>query len=195
MLKKTMKILVVLVSILLFTQKAYANVDIELRDNKELQEVSVIVNSNDKELIGIDLPIIFSKDVDIEEVTKTNFCSFMFNGEAEGNKIDIECFNDPEIIMNGELAKIKYNTNSKDYFFYIDSEKVDTGGEELGTINNVNKPSHIVNPNINTEKVDTGKSNIKLSLIASIVFLVLSLGCLILLIVTLVTKKKEEKKS
>ncbi len=184
MLKKTLKILVVLVGILFFSQKAYANVDIELRDNKELQEVSVIVNSNDAELVGVDLPIVFSKNVRILEITKTDYCSFMFNNYTKGEKIFVECFNDPQVVMNGEVVKIKYDTSANDYYFYVDSGSVDTGGETLGEIVDINKPMKV--PNVS--KVENGKDSNNLFLIISIIVAALSLAFLAVIVV----KRKKE---
>lgn len=127
--------------ILLLSAKAtQAAVDLQLNNYESTQEVSIIINSNESPIVGIDLPIIFSNNVEIEEVTKENYCEFFFNETVVENKLNIECFNSEEIVMNGVIAKIKYTTESSDYSFYIQETDVDLGGEQLGVVTNVNKP-------------------------------------------------------
>lgn len=161
-------------TILLFTQKAYANVDISLEDNKELQEISVIVNSNGAKLPGVDLSIVFSENTKIKEITKTDFCNLLFEGSSKENKINIECFNNEEIEMNGEMAKIKYEKSGDKYSFYIDSEHTDVGTEKIGEIKDINKPVAAKNQGLKSE------TSIKSLSRTSIILIVAFVICLIL---------------
>lgn len=147
MLKTFTKIFFLSTFFIIFSQKAYANVDITLSDDKTENEISVLINTNGATLVGVDVPIIFSEDIEIKEVVKTNFCNFFFEEIISDNKVSLECFNDGEIVMEGELATIKYESKSKDYYFYVDSENTDTAGESLGNIVDINKPASTENDN------------------------------------------------
>lgn len=120
--------------------KSYAAVDIELRDDKTNQVISVIINSNEAPLAGVGIPIIFSNNLKIEQIQKGDYCGFFFNREILNDKIDLECFNAESTVMNGEVAKIEYNSESPDYFFYVHEAQTDVGNEQLGNIIDINKP-------------------------------------------------------
>ncbi len=156
--KSFVKVFLVAFILFLSMGKVYANVDIELKDDKESQEVSVIVNSNDSVLLGVNIPIIFSdNNTQIEKVINENYCSLLFSGDIINNKIDIECFNDEETLMNGVLATIKYSTDSTNYFFYTDKENLDLGNAQVGELNDINKP--VIKEEIETTTDETEVEN------------------------------------
>jgi hypothetical protein len=127
-----------------FTGKALAAVDITLEDDKETGTLSVIVNSNESYVDGIDMGIVFSEDVTVIKATPTEgFCSFGGNATFDEKRISIECFNDGETEMDGVLATVVYQTESEDYFFYTDQKTLDIGSLILGDITNINKPEEI----------------------------------------------------
>ena len=133
------------------TGKAYAAVNVELEDDKENKSISVIVNSNGSYVGGLDMNIIYSDDVTIKEITPTEgLCKFGGNTTFNEERINIECFNDVDTEMSGVLATITYESESEDYFFYVDENTLDFGSLIIGDILNVNKPE-----NIETDEVDT----------------------------------------
>jgi len=186
--KKTFFVTLIL---LLSTKTTQAAVDLQLKNYESTQEVSIIINSNESPIVGIDLPIIFSNNVEIEEVTKENYCEFFFNETVVENKLNIECFNSEEIVMNGVLAKIKYSTESSDYSFYIQEADVDLGGEQLGVVTNVNKPtvdsSTDTNMDNNTEEKRIFWEDNKLFVLLGIIAVV----CLGIILFILKSKPKD----
>ncbi len=169
--------------------KIYANVDIELKDNKETKEISVMINSNTSSLYGVNIPIIFSdNDTQIEEVINGNYCSLLFSGDVINNKIDIECFNDKETSMNGLLATIKYSTDSTNYFFYTDKENLDLGNAQVGELNDINKPDikEEIETQTTTDKIEADNETTKslgkdksIPIILGIIFLGVCVAALI----------------
>lgn len=182
--------------ILLLSAKAtQAAVDLQLNNYESTQEVSIIINSNESPIVGIDLPIIFSNNVEIQEVTKENYCEFFFNETVVENKLNIECFNSEEIVMNGVLAKIKYSTESSDYSFYIQETDVDLGGEQLGVVTNVNKPtvdsSTDTNMDNNTEEKRIFWEDNKLFVLLGII----AVTCLGVILSLLLSRSKDKTPS
>ncbi len=159
MLKKFLLSLVVLFGVgTLFANKTYAAVDIELADDPENKTLSVIINSNESYVDGLDLNILFSEDVTISEVSMTeNFCTMGGNSSFEETTLSIECLNDSETEMNGVLATVIYATEASDYFFYLDEDSADLGSLTLGEIINVNKPENVVSEEVEEEVTEEEK--------------------------------------
>ena len=142
------------VSVLLFSTKAYAAVDISLEDNIEEKTLSIMIESNESYVDGADFGVIYSDDVTVTEVSITEgLCTFGGNATFENNRISIECLNDSDTEMSGVLATIKYETELEDYSFYLDESYIDLGSLTLGEVVNVNKPENIIVED-NTATVD-----------------------------------------
>ena len=119
----------------------FANVDISLEDDTENKEMSIIVDSNDEYIDGIDLSIIFSDNITIndEDLPETvDACTMSGAISSSDNKLYLECFNDSGTKMSGVVATIPYSTEEPDYYFYVDTSTLDLGNEEKGTITNIN---------------------------------------------------------
>jgi hypothetical protein len=130
--------------VLLFSSKAYAAVDITLEDNPVDKNVEVRINTNNEMISGIAMDIFFSDGMIIEEINGIdNFCAMGFNSVASNGIISIECLNDEKSLFNDILATISYTTNGEDYFFYINEDTVDIGDNDIGIVNNINKPENI----------------------------------------------------
>lgn len=125
--------------LLFFPKTAFALTDISLQDDKEKQTVSIFIDSNEENIPGVDISIMFSEDIVIEEVSKGEYCTLLFDYYTSSNKISIECFNASEIPMDKAIANIKYSTQSSNYSFYIEESTLDLGVAEIGKINNINK--------------------------------------------------------
>lgn len=159
MLKKFLLSLVVLFGVgTLFANRAYAAVDIELADDPENKTVSVIVNSNESYVDGLDLNIIFSEDINISEVNMNEkFCTMGGNSSFRETSLSIECLNDSETEMSGVLATIIYATESSDYSFYLDENSADLGSLTLGEVTNINKPENVVSEEVEEEVTEEEK--------------------------------------
>ncbi len=166
-------------SLFLFTQYTYASTDIILKDNKENNELSILVNSNDEVIPGIDMTILFSEDITVDDVIKGDYCSMLFDKTVSQNKIGIECFNTYDVKMNGILAKIKYKAQNDDYFFYIDETTLDIGSLQLGEISNINKPE-TVNTTENIQSKDENKENSKYFLYIGVFLVIILLAFLLI---------------
>lgn len=140
----------------LFSNKAYAAVDIVLEDDVENGILSVIVNSNESYVAGVDMSIVFSEDVTVIKSTITeDLCAFGGNSTFQGNRISVECFNDLDTEMEGVLTTVVYQAETEDYFFYVDQERLDIGSLILGDITDINKPEEVVVEE-STEVVEEG---------------------------------------
>lgn len=120
---------------------AFANVDISLEDDTANKEMSIIVNSNDEYIDGIDLSIIFSDNITINDEDlpeSVDACTMSGAISSSDNKLYLECFNDSGTKMSGVVATIPYSTEEPDYYFYVDTSTLDLGNEEKGTITNIN---------------------------------------------------------
>ncbi len=171
---KLIKALILTVSIsilgLLFSSsKSYAAADITLKDNKEEKSISVIVNSNEAYMVGINVSVIFSNNVNITKVTKADSsCAMSYRDVVLADRVNIECVNNAETVVNGEIVKLFYNTASDAYSFYIDKEQLDTAGLEVGNITEINRPTAPINAQtqestqqeINTDQKVAPKSNV-----------------------------------
>ncbi len=146
----------------IFSSKVYAAVSIELEDNREEGTLSVIVHSNGSYVDGLDMNILYSEDVTIKEVTPSEgFCTFGGNAKFDDEKISIECFNDSETEMSGVLATVTYETESEDYFFYVDEKTLDFGSLIIGEILNVNKPENLGSDDLEvTEEIETSEDSL-----------------------------------
>lgn len=156
MFKKILSItgLALLIAIL-SCSKIYAAIDIVLEDNPEEDIVEVVINSNDSTTPGIDLNIIYSKNLVINDISNSgNFCSFGFETLATNGIITIECLNSEDIAMNNTLATIDYSIDTDNYYFYTDSETLDIADNEIGKLEDINKPeeTQAENTSINEKK-------------------------------------------
>lgn len=181
-----------------FSNEAFATIDISLVDDPEKKELTVIVNSNDEYLDGIDLNIIFSDDIEIDDTKifqSETFCTFSKKFSTSADTISIECLNDSGTIVNGILATIPYTTESEDYSFYIDRTNLDLGLQTLGEIKDINKPEEILIEEQNEEQtlfyntiIDFFVNNF-FYLLGSIILII----ALIILAITLIPKKKDKQ--
>lgn len=128
-------------SSVVFADQAFAKVDIKLEDNTKEKIISVIVNSNDSFIDGIDMSIMYSSDITIGEITNTEtYCLLGNTNEIFADNISLLCFNDSDTVVDGVIATIPYTTESQDYYFYVDTETLDTAGLPIGEITDINKP-------------------------------------------------------
>ena len=133
----------ILIIVSLSPKVTHALTDITLQDNTKEQTISVIFDSHNEKLVGTSIYIIFSGDITIEEVSKGDYCSLLFDSYISANKVSIECFNSDEISMNKEIANIKYLAKDNNYSFKIDESTLDIGSAKLGNIENVNNKEYI----------------------------------------------------
>jgi len=190
------------ISCISFVTKAFAQMDISLVDNKEEETITIFVNSGYNEVAGIDMSVIFSDDVVINEINNTgNYCSMRFNSEITANRFNIECFNDSATDIASEIATIDYTKASDDYFFYVDLETLDIGNVPLRDIQNINRPEDIeyrieeYSPTVIMEEPE--KTNIEkgIEFLRENRFYVLASGIIFLLISLLVIKTSSSKKT
>ena len=133
----------------LFTNKTFANVvdvtlvDIAVIEDSEQGVVNVFLYSYEESVPGVDMKVVFSDNVVIQDVFRGAYCDIAFNSSVLNNDLSLECFNDLDISMDGLLASFTYATDSEDYFFYVDESFIDFGGLELGAVENINKPANI----------------------------------------------------
>lgn len=121
--------------------KAYASLDISLQDSPAEEVVRVLVDSNAEEVIGFDIAIAHSADIQIDEVSLNDeYCSFLSEGtfSQEDNRVSIVCLGSDFFVASDVLAEISYTTDSVDYFFYVDERFLDIGEIALGNVTNVN---------------------------------------------------------
>lgn len=129
--------------LVLFTSKIEA-VEIRLEDQAELNTISVVVNSGEKIIPGVDLTIIGSDNIEIKDIyNNRNLCKMLFSSDFTTNTVSIECLNDLENPMNGVIATFKYLPRSDDYYFYVDQENLDIGAFTLNSLNNINYSNDI----------------------------------------------------
>lgn len=118
---------------------------IKLEDQEELNTISVIVDSEDEIIPGVDLDIIVSDYTDVHGIYHNeDYCKMAFSGESSENLVSIECLNDLETIVDGVIATFKYIPYSGDYFFYINQENLDIGNFPLTAVNNINYSNEII---------------------------------------------------
>lgn len=130
----------------IFPTKAFANVDFSLEDNTETREFSVIINSNDEYIDGLDITIVMSEGVTINEnllPENIEICTLGGRAYTVGNKLHIECFNEAGSVMEGTLLTASYTADTSDYYFYIDTNSLDLGLKELGVVTNINYSGEI----------------------------------------------------
>lgn len=128
-------------SSLVFAGQAFAKVDIQLQDNTEQKTISVIVNSNDSYIDGIDMSIMYSNNVTVGEIISSEtYCKMGSTNEVFADYISLLCFNDSDTVVNGVIATIPYTTESQDYYFYVDTDTLDIAGLPVGEITDINKP-------------------------------------------------------
>ena len=67
---------------------AIEGLDIVLQDDTEQKTVTVLVDSKDSNVAGIDMIILFSDDIIIEEITESeDYCRMLFNAFDEDNRL------------------------------------------------------------------------------------------------------------
>jgi hypothetical protein len=127
-----------------FATKAYAQMDISLIDNKEEGLLTILVDSAYNVVAGINMSVIFSDNVVVNEINKTeDYCSLRFNSEITHNKFSVECFNESPQYITDKIATVSYTKTSDDYFFYVDLETLDVGNVPIKDIHNINKPEDV----------------------------------------------------
>lgn len=141
----------------IFSGQVYAFLDINLEDNKEEKQVSVLVESYDTSVDGIDMAIKYSNDIFISDVSLNDeFCTFGGSATFTDKEVLIECFNDTDTRMSGTLATITYTSDKDDYSFYVDQSTLDTGSLAVGEITDINKPEEAEDTNTtNNEEEET----------------------------------------
>ena len=68
----------------------------------------------------------------------------MGNAYYDESRIDVECFNDADVEMEGVLLTVSYIAETDDYFFYLDEALIDLGPLTLGEVENINRPEDVV---------------------------------------------------
>lgn len=171
-------------SSLVFAEQAFAKVDIQLKDNAEEKTISVIVDTNDSYLDGIDMSIKYSSDITLGEITNAEtYCKLGNSNEVYSDYISLVCFNDSDTVVDGVIATIPYTTESKDYYFYVDTDTLDTAGLPIGEISDINKPEIVEEETTETtetedeadstlEKVTDFLSNNSLYVLAGVIALI-----------------------
>ena len=127
-----------------FSTKTEA-VIIKLEDQEELNTISVIVDSQEEIIPGVDLDIIVSDYTDVHGIYQNeDLCKMAFSGNFNDNVVSIECLNDLESSIDGVISTFKYVPYSGDYFFYINQENLDIGNFPLTKVNNINYSNDLV---------------------------------------------------
>lgn len=149
--KKTVKFvmfyIVTISFLLLFPRVVSAQVDIELIENEEDSSLSILVDSNESYVDGLVLEIIHPLEVVIDEdnvIKSEELCTINNTLSLRGNSFSIECFNDQNTVMKGEIAKIPFSTELDNYFFYLDQDLLDIGLLSLGTVTDINRPDNVI---------------------------------------------------
>ncbi|KUK77714.1 MAG: hypothetical protein XD93_0139 [candidate division WS6 bacterium 34_10] len=178
-----------------FKATTYAITNITLDDSND--KISVIVNSNDDVIAGIDIRILFSEDIEIDRIENSDkYCNLGFNDQINSNYFSIECFNDADIKMDGTVATIYYSTASKDYYFYVDQNSLDIGNVTIGDITDINKPE--VNLTSNDVPNSNGLSDSKIMEFIEDNFVYIILGLVLtfstILLVIIILQKKDSSK-
>jgi chitinase len=181
----------------LFSAEVFAAVDIELEDDKENKEITVTVNSNEEYLDGIDVDIMYSGiTVDQENTVQTEeFCSVYNNISFSEGKLSIECLNDSGTVVDGTIVTIPYTSEAEDYSVYIDTETVDLGTKELGSVVNINYSEESDDTEDSEKSEDVSIVDTVLNFVSDN-FLYIASGALlvialVVLIVILASKKEE----
>lgn len=127
--------------LLILPSPLYANTDFTLSDDAESGKITVNIDSNDDYIDGLDMTIVMSENVSINEESlpaDIDLCTLGGRTYLMDKKIHIECFNEAGAVMDGVLATISYTATDPDYYFYIDQDSLDLGLKESGTILNIN---------------------------------------------------------
>lgn len=181
----------------------FAAVDISLSDNTEDQEISITIDSNDEYLDGIDMDIVMSDNVVInDENLPENIDSCSLGGRIyqNGNKLYIECFNDSGTVMNDVIATIPYSTEAVDYYFYIDTDSLDLGLEDLGLVTNINytgkEITELVEENTDTNAEESEKSSSFLTFLSkNILYIAIVVIAIIVITIFLTGRTPKEERS
>ena len=204
---KTFLCLIIVILISVFsTSQLFAATDVSLEDDTENSQISINVNSNEESLVGIDMTIIYSEDITINDVINTeDYCTLSFNSIIGDNSVSIECLNSSLLVINQEIVIIDYSTTSESYYFYINEDIMDIGSSELGEITHINKPKTVTFDTKNTlqtteetiEKSDevppepsTLSSDIATVVVNNLLCFILGLILLILLAVFIILVRK-----
>lgn len=180
----------------IFLGRVYAVLDINLEDNKEEKHVSVLVESYDTSVDGIDMSIKYSDDISISDVSLNDeFCTFGGSATFTDEKILIECLNDSDTQMSGALATITYTASSDDYFFYVDQSTLDTGSLAIGEITDINKPEEVEDTTNNEEENEETFLSQATAFIKENPFYIIAGAIVIVsvIITALVVSKKDDK--
>jgi hypothetical protein len=138
---------------------ANAAVDIELVENEVDNTISIIVDSNGSYVDGITLEIIHPEEVVIDEenaVKSEEFCTIGNTISKKYTSFSIECFNDLNTVMDGEILRVPFYTDSEEYYFYVDQDSVNLGYLTLGEVSDINRPDNIVFDDYEGDLDDTG---------------------------------------
>lgn len=140
-------------ALILFPLKAFAAVDVTLKDNSttDIQSVSITVNTGTDTLEKIVLPIQFSEGVTISEVNSGTITCSSLDYVDSTDTVTITCELDTATELSGVLANILFTSDESTYTFTVlDDTDLDIGELELGEVVNIGEVEETV-----TEEEDT----------------------------------------
>jgi len=144
--------------LVLFTTKAFAKADVSITDNSDTHIATVSLTHGDETLNAVDMEIILSDNVSIQNLDTGNLDCSMNNSVTEnGNKVEIFCLSENDLAKTGTLAEITYEvTDNSEYYFYVNQNTLDLGDTTVGKITDVNKPASVKDSVKQTTDDDNG---------------------------------------
>ncbi len=147
--KKLHIFLTVLFSFLL-PLSVMAAVDITMNDTSTNDDytVSISIDTEGDTLDSIVLPIQFSEEVTISEVSTGTVICNNFDSSEDGNILTITCELDSPSSLNGILATIDFTSTSDEYSFKVleNNPDFDIGDLDLGIVTNIGSDDIIPMP-------------------------------------------------
>jgi len=118
-----------------------AAVDITMNDTSTNDDytVSISIDTEGDTLDSIVLPIQFSEEVTISEVSTGTVICNKFDSSEDDNILTITCELDSPSSLNGILATIDFTSTSDEYSFKVleNNSDFDIGGLDLGIVTNI----------------------------------------------------------
>ena len=127
-----------------------AAVDITMNDTSTNDDytVSISIDTEGDTLDSIVLPIQFSEEVTISEVSTGTVICNNFDSSEDGNILTITCELDSPSSLNGILATIDFTSTSDEYSFKVleNNSDFDIGDLDLGIVTNIGSDDIIPMP-------------------------------------------------
>jgi len=136
-----------ILALILLPFKAFADVDVTLKDNSttDIKSVSVTVDTGTDTLEKIVLPIQFSKGVTISEVNSGTITCSSLDYVDSADTVTITCELDKAVELSGVLANILFTSDEDTYTFtLLENKDLDIGKLEIGEIINVGGVDEVV---------------------------------------------------